>query len=154
MSKPTRPKCANCGKPLVKFIHSILVPFDCDIEKYIDLQFQDRAFYLRMDKLETVRDCQIAQRLSYDQRIEWMKEAQLRLSPGSNEPRSETLAGQNEKRHDEQFAQEPNKSLFDVRVRVWFGSYGPDGRGLFHSGECAKGWAISIASKLREQGKI
>lgn len=148
-----RPNCVNCGKPLGKWIGSVSVPLNRDAEIYIHEQFKGRTHRI-MDKYETIRDRQWAQQRSYEARVERQEQAKMRLMPGSNEPIKEGWSGHMERRHAEDDAADFQLSMFETRVRVWFGDYGPDRRGLFHSGTCAQDWANKLASRLRAEGKV
>ena len=149
-----RPDCINCGKPLGKWIGTALVPLNRDVTEYLREQYGGH-FYQMMDKYETVCARQAGKQKSYEDRVERQEQAKMRLMPGSNEPFDTTLLrGQWEKRHAEEDARDIELRMYETRVRVWLGDYGPDRRGLFHSNECAYQWAVVLAGKLREENKI
>jgi hypothetical protein len=148
-----RPDCINCGKPLGKWIGSVSVPLNRDVTEYLREQYAGH-FHQMMDKYETVCARQAAQQKSYEDRVERQEQAKMRLMPGSNEPFDDSWGGQWEKRRTEDDAGDFPVSMFETRVRVWLGDYGPDRRGLFHSNECAHQWANVIAGKLRDENKI
>ncbi len=148
-----RPNCINCGKSLGKYVTTMSVPFDCDVWAYIPEELKGRE-YKMMDSLTTVRVRQEKMREGWGRRLKQMEEARLKLAPGSNEPIANTHRGRWDRQMLESSAKEPTRSHYDVQVRIWLGHWGPDGRGLFHSQECARRWANKIAGNLRERGEI
>jgi hypothetical protein len=148
-----RPICINCKKPLNKYIFHVSLPFDEDAEKWIGLEAQ------LMDAPETIRQKQLKQATRYEARMESAREARLKLAVGSNEivnnPQWATsVLERMQIRRIEEEAQDPDKKIYSVQVRVWRGEYGYDRRGLFHSGECARNWGTAIAAELRLKGRI
>jgi hypothetical protein len=131
----------------------VSVPHNRDVEVFLREKWGDR-FYQLMDKYETVNARQAEQVKRYDERVERQEQAKMRLKPGSNEPFKEGWTGQMDRRTVEDDAADFQINMFETRVRVWWGDYGPDQEGLFHSGECARQWANQVAGRLREQGKI
>lgn len=148
-----RPICIHCSKRLGKWIGSVGLPMDRDVDGFLSEKFKDR-FYRMEDKYETVCMRQGRQIKNYEARIERQEHAKMRLKPGSNEPFEASLVGQMDLRHTQDDAKDIEISMYETRVRVWFGDYGPDRRGLFHSGECARRWANQVAGELRKKGRL
>jgi len=148
-----RPGCVNCGKPLGKDVNTVRVPFDRDVDVCIREQLKGRDYQM-MDAYRTVCQRQRQSSKRYDERLEQMEEARLKLAPGSNEPPDTTRIGKFRRDLIKSQAKEPDRSHYDVTVRIWMGRYGPDRRGLFHSQACAQEWANKIAGRLRKEGKL
>lgn len=148
-----RPNCVNCGKPLGKDVNTVRVPFDRDVDVCLHEQLKGREYQM-MDAYATVCHRQQEASKQYDKRLEQMKEARLRLAPGSNEPPAATMLDKFRRDLIKSQAEEPDRSHYDVTVRIWMGRYGPDRRGLFHSQACAQDWANRIAGRLRKKGEV
>ncbi len=148
-----RPTCINCSKRLGKYISTVGLPLDRDVDGFLSEKFNGR-FYRMEDKYETVCMRQGKMRKNYEARVVRQEQAKMRLMPGSNEPFEKTLVGAMHLRHAENDAGDIEISMYETRVRVWFGDYGPDRLGLFHSGECARRWANQIAGELRKNGRV
>lgn len=148
-----RPNCVNCGKPLGKDVNIVRVPFHRDVDIYIKEEMKGREYQM-MDAYTTVCQRQRQSGKLYEKRLEQMEEARLKLAPGSNEPIDKNHMGKFRQDLIKSQAEEPERSHYDVSVRIWTGRYGPDRRGLFHSQACAQEWANKVAGKLRKEGRI
>lgn len=160
-----RPRCLQCDRRLGRYIRTVSIPHDLDLdavelEAYIS---RDAAYRIGgadvragdiviVDTPARIRGKQARERERFAEYQRLYRDSELAVAPGANDPGP----GYRQIWHQDIVDRgPPQASGFPVTVRIWIpGEYGPDGLSLFHSGTCAQRWAYTLAGKLRAQGRI
>jgi hypothetical protein len=160
--KTCRPTCVGCGERLGRTIVTVHIPFDADNlvdAAHAALRGLRGGVFLGgcwiVDSADTVLARQAERRERYNNHLQQLEEARALLS---NPPENPTISQRSRLATARAIVDtpdtDPRSARWGVPMRVWLGSYGPDGRSLFHSKTCAARWANRTASRLRQDGAL